>query len=107
MMTRTYGKELQKLISREDDSRLGVELARVCVNANLPAIHVAGIFGVSRMTIHSWFRGGMIRMSYRPTIDRFMDQVEDDMGKERLPAESVAEAKSYLDRIRSTVNSGK
>ena len=45
-MTRTYGKELQKLISREDDSRLGVELARVCVNANLPAIHVAGIFGI-------------------------------------------------------------
>ena len=43
---------------READTRLaGVRLGQVCVERDIPVKDVADFFGVSRMTIYSWFQG--------------------------------------------------
>jgi predicted transcriptional regulator len=39
---------------------LGVQLGRVCLNKDIPVSDVASFFGVSRMTVYSWFRGKSI-----------------------------------------------
>ena len=73
-MARPYGLELLQALDNELDGRLGTELARVCVRANLPTQHLAPVFGVSRMTIHSWFRGKPIRSARHGAIERFMNK---------------------------------
>lgn len=44
-------------IKSADSSLLGVKLGRVCLNKDIPVKDVAEFFGVSRMTVYSWFRG--------------------------------------------------
>ena len=44
-------------IKSADSSLLGVRLGRVCLNKDIPVKDVAEFFGVSRMTVYSWFRG--------------------------------------------------
>lgn len=44
-------------IKSADSSLLGVKLGRVCLSKDIPVKDVAEFFGVSRMTVYSWFRG--------------------------------------------------
>jgi predicted transcriptional regulator len=36
---------------------LGVRLAKLCVDKNIPVSDVAEFFGVSRVSVYAWFRG--------------------------------------------------
>lgn len=47
-------------IKSADSQLLGVQLGRVCLNKDIPVSDVASFFGVSRMTVYSWFRGKSI-----------------------------------------------
>ena len=47
-------------IKSADSQLLGVQLGRVCINKDIPVSDVASFFGVSRMTVYSWFRGKSI-----------------------------------------------
>lgn len=47
-------------IKSADPQLLGVQLGRVCLNKDIPVSDVASFFGVSRMTVYSWFRGKSI-----------------------------------------------
>ena len=56
-MARSYSQSFLETLNTMDPNNLGVQLAKLCVKANLPTSYVARKVGVSRFTIHSWFRG--------------------------------------------------
>jgi hypothetical protein len=60
-MARPYSEQFLLALRKADPTRIGVQLGRVCVKANLPTTYVAEAFNVSRMSIHSWFRGQYVR----------------------------------------------
>jgi hypothetical protein len=52
--------------------------------------------GVTRMTLHTWFRGGVIREAKHSKIQAFINIVKKDLLNGRLPVENTREARSYL-----------
>lgn len=95
-MPPSYSAKLVDAVSSEGDMRLGVRLARACVQANLPAAYVAQVLGVSRMSIHRWFRGQPIRSKKSPKINVFIQLLEEDTVKGLLPAKTNEDARLYL-----------
>jgi hypothetical protein len=95
-MSRGYSPELFDLIDNASVYRLGIDLAKACISANLPAVYVAQVFEVTRATIHTWFRGGAIRPKKRPRIEIFISLVEEDLKKGILPCRNLRDAKAYL-----------
>jgi hypothetical protein len=98
-MPRSYSQQFLLNLHKSDLNFTGHHLAKLCVDACLPAIHVAKVFGVSRMTIHSWFRGSAIRSKKMALIDAFCRVVEKDLASGELPAKSLKEAIVYLEDI--------
>jgi hypothetical protein len=96
-MARPYSKGYLVALSELDSKRLGVRLAKLCVKANLPAQYVAEVFGVSRMTIHSWFRGKAIRDKNCTKIENFMVLVREGLHDGDLPVSTLLDAKKYLE----------
>ena len=95
-MARSYGQKFLLELSENDGSLTGVRLARLCVDANLPATYVARALEVSPMTIYKWFRGTGVRENKRKTVEVFMDLVRQDLEAQLLPATSTASAKEYI-----------
>ena len=56
-MPKGYSILMADEIKSADSSLLGVKLGRVCLSKDIPVKDVAEFFGVSRMTVYSWFRG--------------------------------------------------
>lgn len=75
---------------------LGQDLALVCTEANLPVVYVSQVLCVSRMAMYTWFKGGVIRKPKHNKIRSFIRTVKGDLESGRLPAQSVREARSYL-----------
>ena len=59
-MPKGYSLLMADEIKSADSQLLGVQLGRVCINKDIPVSDVASFFGVSRMTVYSWFRGKTI-----------------------------------------------
>ena len=78
---------------------LGLRLARVCVEAELPAAYVAQVLGVSRMTIHTWFRGGNVHSSKVDKVIVFVQLVREDLKAGRLPVKTTQAAREYLQEM--------
>lgn len=95
-MPQTYSAELKELVQNATTYRLGLDLAATCIRANLPAIYIAEVFEVTRMSVHAWFRGGTIRPRKRPKIETFIKLVEEDLEKGLLPARTLRDARAYL-----------
>ena len=98
-MARPYSEQFIIALSKADPTRVGVQLGKVCVKANLPTTHVAKTFKVSRMSIHSWFRGQYVREQYYDRIVKFINKVNKDTDNRILPAMSIQDAKKYLEAI--------
>ena len=98
-MARTYSQELIDEVNSRDPNNSGVALAQACIKANLPAKYVAVALGVSRMTVHSWFRGAPLREKNRRLVEVFTDLVESDTAKSLLPAKNMMEAKAYIEEM--------
>ena len=96
-MARPYSEEFLLNLKNLNPKRLGVQLAKLCVKANLPAQYVAEVFGVSRMTIHSWFRGMPIRDKNCTRIENFMVLVREGLHEGDLPVSTLLDAKKYLE----------
>lgn len=96
-MARPYSEEFLLALKDFNPKRLGVQLAKLCVKANLPAQYVAEVFGVSRMTIHSWFRGKAIRDKNCTRIENFMVLVREGLHEGDLPVSTLLDAKKYLE----------
>lgn len=104
-MARPYSGKFLLEVDRADPEKIGVQLARVCIKAKLPASHVAKVFGVSRMSVHSWFRGQYVRNKNYMKIKKFIELVKLDLKKSRLPADNIKSARDYLDSInKETMN---
>jgi hypothetical protein len=96
-MSRPYSPKYKELVETAKNYTLGIDLGKTCMKANLPATYVAEIFDTTRMTIHSWFRGGVIRSTKRRKIEVFIELLEEDMIKGDLPAKSLKEARTYVE----------
>jgi hypothetical protein len=96
-MPRSYSSRFLLTLSKPDAIMTGQILAKTCVDANLPASYVCKVFGISRMALHTWFRGGPIRPRRLPTVDAFISLVEKDMKSGILPARNLREAKAYIE----------
>jgi hypothetical protein len=97
-MSRPYStKFLSELDGADDTYRIGYRMAKLCVNANLPAKYVAEAVEVSRATVHNWFRGAVLRGKNEDVALAFIRLIEKDLGAGVLPAKSVKEAKAYIE----------
>ena len=56
-MSKGYSSLTIQEIQQANPTLLGVKLAKICVDRNIPVVDVAEFFGVSRVTVYSWFRG--------------------------------------------------
>lgn len=95
-MARPYSEDFLIELYKADSKRLGVQLAKLCVKANLPALYVARVFSVSRMTIHGWFRGQYIRDKNCKRIEAFMELVQKAVDDGELPASNLRKAREYV-----------
>ena len=103
-MSRPYSQKFIDEVMSSDSRRVGVELAQQCIRANLPAKYVAKALGVSRATIHNWFRGSILRGKNEDMALAFIRLVKQDIENGALPAKSVKNAKDYIsDMIGETV----
>ena len=77
-------------------TKIGHELASVCVRANFPLGHVAQAFDVTKATIYKWCKGGNIRADRVPRIQAFIAIVGKDLNKGILPCGNLIATESYL-----------
>lgn len=95
-MARPYSEQFLRFIHDTNDKSVGIELAKLCIAANIPAAHVATALEASRMTVYGWFRGRDIRAKKRKVIEVFMDMVRQDMETGVLPAKDAAASRAYI-----------
>jgi len=96
-MPRSYSSKFLLTLSKPDAVMDGQLLAKVCVEANLPASYVCKVFGISRMALHTWFRGGPIRSKRMDIVNAFISLVTKDLDAGLLPAKNLKEAKAYIE----------
>jgi len=96
-MPRPYSEQFIFSLHQADPKRAGAQLAKLCVKANLPTVYIAKTFGVSRMSIHSWFRGQPVRDKNNNRIEQFISLVEKGLADGSLPAINIKQAKEYLE----------
>jgi hypothetical protein len=95
-MARPYSEQFLISLQKADPTRIGVQLGKICVKANLPTTYVAEAFNVSRMSIHSWFRGQYVREKNYERITKFIELVNKGLDKGTLPAMSPTDAKDFI-----------
>jgi len=103
LMARPYSTKFLVGLSQADPERVGVQLAQVCVDAHLPAASIAAFFGVSRMSVHKWFRGQYIREEKCIKIQRLIAQIKEDLESANLPADNIKSAKEYLTSVQPNI----
>jgi DNA-binding transcriptional regulator YiaG len=96
-MPRPYSKKFLEELSNARNQRVGVLLAQACVKANLPAKYVAKALGVSRATVHNWFRGRILRGKNEEMALAFIRLATKDTEAGVLPVKTVREAKAYIE----------
>lgn len=97
-MARPYSDKFLLGLKSADEDRVGIQLAKVCVEAKLPLLYVAEYFGVTRMAVHGWFRGNYIKEKNCIKIQKFMHLIKEDLHKGKLPFSSFKKAKNYLSK---------
>lgn len=98
-MARPYSQKFLLGLYNSNSDGLGVELGRLCVKANLPAVYVAIACETTRTTVYSWFRGQGIREGKHKLVKAFITLVEDDLANGLLPAKNVLDAKKYMESM--------
>lgn len=95
-MARPYSEQFMRYIADTKEKTVGIELAKLCIAANIPASHVATALEASRMSVYGWFRGRDIRAKKRKVIEQFMDVIRTDMETGLLPAKNTAASRAYI-----------
>ena len=94
-MARPYSDKFLLGLQYADQSKLGIQLAQLCVKSNLPTVYLTDIFKVSRQSVHNWFRGKPIRKGHQKLILEFITIVQLDLDNDVLPARDLATARQY------------
>ena len=95
-MARPYGEKFLRSLNATEETGAGIELAKLCVAANLPATHVAIALGTTRLTIYCWYRGQDIRKKKRKIVESFLETLRQDLASGVLPVKDVQGSKEYL-----------
>lgn len=98
-MARPYSEKFLLELSESTSDNLGIQLARLCVKANLPATYVAVALETTKTTVYSWFRGQGVREEKRKTVETFIQLMQEDLEKEVLPAKTVKDARQYIHQV--------
>lgn len=98
-MSKSYSLNFIEETNSSTSERTGVKFAKVCIKANLPAVYIASVMNVSRMTIYSWFRGKPLRDKNEEAVKLLINVIENDIINGILPAKSLIEAKQYLESL--------
>lgn len=102
-MPKSYSPEYVDALNKVDmRDNLGIVLARACVKANIPLKLVAKLFGVSRMTVHTWFRGGPIRPGRTQLVYALLKIIEEDTARGILPLADFKSARAYVNELLNT-----
>lgn len=96
-MAKHYSEKYLLSLNSLNEKRLGVQFGKRCVKANLPPGMVADLLGVSRMSVHSWFRGGPVRNKTIDRIEKLMDIIDEYLEAGELPVSSTIDAKKFID----------
>ena len=97
-MARPYSDKFLLSLESADKDRVGIQLAKICVESKLPLLYVAEYVGVSRMAVHGWFRGNYIKEQNCIKIQKFINLLKEDLQKGTLPVSSIKKAKIYLSK---------
>jgi hypothetical protein len=98
-MPRNYSEKFLTELFSPGAKSDGEIFAKACIKAKLPANYVAKAIGVSRITVHAWFRGQPIRRKNGKTVDAFMNLLEKDTKAGILPVKGVRQAKEYIENM--------
>lgn len=98
-MARPYGSKFLVALEKNKEQTLGIQLAKLCVKANLPATLVAKALNTSSTTVYSWFRGQGVRERKRRTVEVFIDLLKADIADGRLPVKDLDEAAEYISEM--------
>lgn len=98
-MPRPYSQKFIDEAFSKNTHRVGIQLAQECVKANLPAKYVAQALNVSRITIHHWFRGAILRGKNEELALAMISLLRQDAAKGDLPVRSLKEAKAYIEEL--------
>jgi len=95
-MPRPISPDLLTRLENAEES-LGVSLGKLCVRAGLPLLYAAAMLDVSRMTLHTWVRGGKVRSDHAPKVEKFIQYIEDELQAGVLPMKTLWEAREYAE----------
>lgn len=98
-MARPYSEKFLLELSESTSDGLGVQLAKLCVKANLPATYVAVALETTKTTVYSWFRGQGVREEKRKTVETFIQLMQEDLEKEVLPVKTMKDARQYIHQV--------
>lgn len=98
-MARPYSEKFLLDLFKGNKEGLGPDLAKLCIECNLPAMYVAKVLAVSRMTVYSWFRGGRVRQDLKEHVESLIRVVREDLAAGVLPAKSGFEGRLYLEKL--------
>lgn len=98
-MARPYGEKFLRDLEKSNLNTLGIQLAKLCVKANLPATYVAVALDTTPTTVYSWFRGQGIREHKRKAVEVFIDLMKQDFASGVLPAIDALAAVEYIESM--------
>ena len=75
-MANNYSEKFRLELAKLNNNIIGVKLAKLCVNANVPPIYVAEYCNVSRLTVYTWFRGGAIKNRNYAKVKLLIEEIE-------------------------------
>ena len=75
-MANNYSEKFRLELAKLNDNIIGVKLAKLCVNANVPPIYVAKYCNVSRLTVYTWFRGGAIKSRNYAKVKLLIEEIK-------------------------------
>lgn len=96
-MAKHYSEKYLLRLNGLNHKRLGVQFGKAAVKANLPPSMIADVLGVSRMSIHNWFRGEPIRSKNIEKIEKLIDILDQYIEAGELPVSSTIDAKKFID----------
>jgi len=98
-MARSYSAKFLTELQSNDSDGLGVQLAKLCTTAGIPAAYVAAAVKTSRVTVYGWFRGQGVREKNRPRVEALIALLRKDFDEGILPIDSPLEAKRYIEQL--------
>lgn len=99
-MGRGYSKKTVERLKAEDQTKTGIRLAAICVDARFSSTEVAKVFGVSRMTLFNWSKGKAMHPLRESMVLKFIERVATDFEKGILPMVDKEDRVAYLSNLR-------